>query len=45
MRGLYGVVCVAGAPMSITDTFFLACGRILGHSDVFIGPPVFLMGG
>ena len=23
--------------------FFFACGGILGHSDVLIGPPVFLL--
>ena len=45
MCGLYGVVCVAGAPMCIPDTFFFACGGTLGHSDVLIGPPVFLLGG
>ena len=43
--GLYGVVCVAGAPIYITDTFFFVNGGILGHSDVLIGPPVFLLGG
>ena len=42
--GLYGVVCVAGAPMCIPDTFFFACGGTLGHSDVLVGPPVFLLG-
>ena len=45
MCGLYGVVYVAGAPMYITDTFIFACGRTLGHSDVLIGPPMFLLGG
>ena len=46
---LPGVACmasyVAGAPMCITDTFFFACGGILRHSDVLIGPPGFLLGG
>ena len=28
--------------MCITDTFFLACGGILGHSDVLIGPPALI---
>ena len=32
--GLYGVVCVAGAPMCITDTLVFACGGILEQSDV-----------
>ena len=42
MCGLYVVVCIAGAPMCITDTFYFACGGILGHSDVLIiSPPVF----
>ena len=42
--GLYVVVCVAGAPMCITVTFFFACGEILGQSDVLIGLSVFLLG-
>ena len=45
MWGLYDVVCVAGAPMCIPDTFLFACGGTLGHSDVLFGPPVFLLGG
>ena len=45
MCGLYGVVYVAGAPMCITDTFIFACGGTVGHSDVLIGPPMFLLGG
>ena len=45
MCGLYGVVYVAGAPMYITDTFILACGGTLRHSDALIGPPMFLLGG
>ena len=45
MCGLYGVVYVAGAPMYITDTFIFACGGTLRHSDVLIGPPMFLLGG
>ena len=43
--GLYVVVCVAGASMCITDVFFFACDGILGHSDVLIGLPVFLLAG
>ena len=42
---LYVVVYVAGAPMYITDTLFFACGGSLGHSDVLIGPSVFLLVG
>ena len=42
---LYGVVCIAGAPICFADTFFFACGGILGHSDVLVGPSVFLLGG
>ena len=41
--GLYVVVCVAGAWMCITVTFFV-CGEILGQSDVLIGLFVFLLG-
>ena len=32
--GLYGVICVAGAPMYIADTFFFACGGI--YKDILI---------
>ena len=28
-----------------TDTFFFACGGVLGHSDALIGSPVFVLGG
>ena len=45
MCGLYVVVYIAGTPMCITDTLFFACGGILGHSDILIGPPVFLLAG
>ena len=45
MCGLYSIVCVAGAPMCITDKKKIVCGGILGHSDVLFGPPVFLLGG
>ena len=45
---MFAVVCVTGAPMCVVlyhRHVFFACGGILGHSDVLIGPPVFLLGG
>ena len=45
MGSVWRRVCIADAPMCIADTFFFACGGILGYSDVLIGPPVLLLGG
>ena len=37
--------CVLLALRCVSPTrFFFACGGILGYSNVWIGPPVFLLG-
>ena len=42
------VLGVSGAPVCVVlyyrHVFFFACGKILGQSDVLIGPLVFLLG-
>ena len=37
--------CLLPAPRCVSTTRFFAWGGILGHSDILIGPPVFLLGG